>query len=242
MSPFASPALRMPATLARNFMNIAVLCSGRGSNFFNMLVDHDKGNLPNAEFVAMLTDSKDAGALKVAREFDVPTLIVPRSAYHANREGFERRLVEVLEPYRPDLIVLAGFLRVLGKTFLDAYPNKVINIHPSLLPSFPGHNVWKDEVEYGVKITGATVHFVDEGVDSGPIIMQGAVPVLDDDTPEDVASRILRIEHWLLPKAVGLITSGRVEISGRKVRIKDIPDKALEDAHFGAMVWPPLDI
>lgn len=223
-------------------MKIAVLCSGRGSNFLNLLMDHEKGSIPNAEFVAMLTDNKDAGALNVAREFEVPTLVVPRSAYHANRDGFERRLLEVLEPYSPELIVLAGFRRVLGNVFLDAFPNKVVNIHPALLPAFPGHEVWEKEVEYGVKLAGATVHFVDAGVDSGPIIIQGAVPVLDNDTAETLSERILTIEHWLLPKAVALITSGRVEISGRKVIIKDIPQKVLDDAAYHTMFWPPLDV
>ncbi|MDR2349127.1 MAG: phosphoribosylglycinamide formyltransferase [Deltaproteobacteria bacterium] len=223
-------------------MNIAVLCSGRGSNFLNLLMDHEKGLITDAEFVVMLTDNKAAGALNVAREFEVPTLVVPRSAYHANREGFERRLLEVLEPYRADLIVLAGFERVLGETFLNAYPQKVINIHPALLPSFPGHRVWQDQLDHGVKLAGATVHFVDVGVDSGPIIIQGVVPVLDADDADTLADRILQVEHWLLPKAVALITAGRVTVSGRKVAIKDIPRKIIEDAAFHTMVWPPLDV
>jgi phosphoribosylglycinamide formyltransferase-1 len=227
---------------SEDYMNIAVLCSGRGSNFLNLLMDQEKGNITNADFVVMLTDSKEAGALRVAREFDVPTLVVPRSAYHANRDGFERRLIEVLEPYNVELVVLAGFQRVLGSIFLDHYPQKVINIHPALLPSFPGHQVWQTEVDYGVKIAGATVHFVDTGVDSGPIIIQGAVPVLEDDTDDTLAERILAVEHWLLPKAVALITAGRVEIAGRKVKIKDIPTKILDDAKYTTMVWPPLDV
>ncbi|MDR2461375.1 MAG: phosphoribosylglycinamide formyltransferase [Deltaproteobacteria bacterium] len=222
-------------------MRIAVFCSGRGTNFLNLLLDYEKGNMPGAEFVVMVADSKYAQALNVAREFDVPTLVIPRSAYHSNQDGYERRLLEVLEPHNPELIVLAGFQRVLGKVFLDAYPNKVINIHPALLPSFPGHMVWQKEVDYGVKLAGATVHYVDYGVDSGPIIIQGAVPVLDTDTADELSERILRVEHWILPKAVSLIVAGRVELEGRKVKIKNIKPKDLEDSQFQAMVWPPLD-
>jgi phosphoribosylglycinamide formyltransferase-1 len=145
--------------------------------------------------------------------------------------------LEVLGPLEPDLVVLAGFQRILGPAFLSAFPRKVINIHPALLPSFPGHMVWSKELEAGVKLAGATVHFVDEGVDTGPIIIQGAVPVMDDDSPAELAARILKVEHRILPQAVRWLAHDRVVVEGRKVRIRNVPEALLS----GELVWPPLD-
>ncbi|MDR3135339.1 MAG: phosphoribosylglycinamide formyltransferase [Deltaproteobacteria bacterium] len=218
-------------------MKFAVFCSGRGSNLASLLKAYENGQLGGAEPVAVICDSHYAGALNVARERGVYSTFVPRTAYHANREGYEKRLLEVLAPFEVEFVVLAGFLRILGPLFLAAFPERVINIHPALLPSFPGHGVWAAQVESGVKLAGATVHFVDQGVDTGPIIIQAAVPVLDADDPDELASRILSLEHKILPQAVRWMAQGRLEISGRKVTLKD------QSAPNGldSLVWPPLE-
>ncbi|MDR1109111.1 MAG: phosphoribosylglycinamide formyltransferase [Deltaproteobacteria bacterium] len=218
-------------------MNFVVLCSGRGSNLAALLDAHEAGRLGGAEPVAVVCDGHHAGALNVARERGVYATFVPRTAYHANREGFERRLLEVLAPFRVDLVVLAGFLRILGPTFLSAFPQRVINVHPALLPAFPGQGVWADEIRYGVRLSGATVHFVDEGVDTGPIIVQGAVPVLEGDGPDELAGRIRAVEHLILPQAVRWLAEGRLEVSGREVRLAGQGPAGRP----GALIWPPLD-
>ncbi|MDR2199763.1 MAG: phosphoribosylglycinamide formyltransferase [Deltaproteobacteria bacterium] len=219
-------------------MKLAVFCSGRGSNLGALLDARDKGALPGAEFQVVVSDAKGAGALNAARERGVPALVVPRSAFHANQDGFERRLIEVLEPYGIELVILAGFQRVLGETFLKAYPQRVVNIHPALLPSFPGHMVWGNELEYGVKLAGATAHFVDPGVDTGPVIIQGAVPVLPGDDVEALSERILKVEHRIYPQAVAWLVSGRVELKGRTVAIKDLDPSPEETG--ASFIWPPL--
>jgi phosphoribosylglycinamide formyltransferase-1 len=218
-------------------MKFAVFCSGRGSNLAALLDSHERGQLDGAEPVAVVCDSHHAGALNVARERGVYATFVPRTAYHANKDGYEKRLLEVLAPFEVELVVLAGFLRILGTRFLDAFPLKVINVHPALLPAFPGEGVWPAEVESGIKLAGATVHFVDKGVDTGPIIIQGAVPVLDSDDPDELAARILKIEHRILPQAVRWLAQERLAVSGRKVTLKDqaLP-RSLE-----ALIWPPLE-
>jgi phosphoribosylglycinamide formyltransferase-1 len=217
-------------------MKFAVFCSGRGSNLKAILKAADEDRLGGAEPVVMVADSHYAEAINVAREFGVYATFIPRTAYHANREGFEKRLLEVLKPLKPDLIVLAGFQRILGPVFLSAFPQRVINIHPALLPSFPGHSVWSKELDYGVKLVGPTVHFVDDGVDTGPIIIQGVVPVLDDDDVTTLAARILTVEHRILPQSIRWLAQGRVEITDRKVSIKRIPDIKMRE-----MIWPPLE-
>jgi phosphoribosylglycinamide formyltransferase-1 len=220
-------------------MKLAVFCSGRGSNLEAILKAHSEGKIPGAEFVAVVSGSKHAGALNIAREHGILATVVPRSAFHANREGFERRLLEVLKPLEIELVVLAGFQRVLGETFLSAFPERVVNIHPALLPSFPGHMVWQKEVDYGVRLAGATVHFVDGGVDSGPIIIQGAVPVLPTDGPDELSARILTVEHRIFSQALAWLVAGRVELNGRSVSIKGLePD----EGQIGQrLIWPPLD-
>ncbi|MDR1165012.1 MAG: phosphoribosylglycinamide formyltransferase [Deltaproteobacteria bacterium] len=220
-------------------MKIAVLCSGRGSNLLALLEAHAQGKIPGAEFVAVIADSRDAGALNIGREYGLQASVVPRAAFHANREGFERRLLEVLAPHEIELVVLAGFQRVLGATFLDAYPGRVVNIHPALLPAFPGHMVWADEVQYGVKLAGATVHFVDAGVDSGPIIIQGAVPVLPGDGPDELAKRILAVEHRIFPQAVAWLVSGKVTLAGRVAALKGFAPTPEQISQ--TFVWPPLE-
>jgi phosphoribosylglycinamide formyltransferase-1 len=198
----------------------------------------EAGLLGPAELRLVLADSKEAGAINIAREWGLYAAVVPRTAYHANRDGFERRLLEVMAPHEIEIVVLAGFLRVLGPVFLAAFPNKIINVHPALLPAFPGRDVWPLEVASGVKLAGATVHLVEKGVDSGPIIIQGSVPVLDEDEPETLAARILKVEHRILPQALAWLASGRLIIEDGRVRLKDLPKTGREEEVF---IWPPLE-
>ncbi|MDR1086119.1 MAG: phosphoribosylglycinamide formyltransferase [Deltaproteobacteria bacterium] len=218
-------------------MRVAVFCSGRGSNLLALLEASEANLLGPAELRLVVTDSSAAGALNTGREWGLYTALIPRTAYHANRDGYERRLLDVLAEHEIELVVLAGYLRILGPVFLSAFPNKVINVHPALLPSFPGQNVWPDEVDGGVKLAGATVHFVDDGIDKGPIIIQGAVPVLDSDTPESLAERILKVEHRILPQALFWLASGRLLVENRRVKLLDGPSQP--SGPF--LIWPPLE-
>jgi phosphoribosylglycinamide formyltransferase-1 len=218
-------------------MRVAILCSGRGSNLLALLKAAEANLLGSAELRLVLTDSSAAGAINIAREWGLYAAVVPRTAYHANRDGFERRLLEVMAPHEIQLVVLAGFTRILGSVFLDAFPSRIINIHPALLPSFPGHGVWAQEVASGVKLAGATVHFVDKGVDSGPIIIQGCVPVLDDDEPDDLATRILRVEHQILPQALAWLADDRLVVENGRTRLKNLD---LTEVNTSSFIWPPL--
>jgi phosphoribosylglycinamide formyltransferase-1 len=184
-----------------------------------------------------LADSSATGAINIGREWGLYAVVVPRTAYHANRDGYEKRLLEVMAPHEIEIVVLAGYMRIVGPILLNAFPNRIINVHPALLPSFPGENAWAKEIKAGVKLAGATVHFVDEGVDSGPIIIQGSVPVLDSDGPEELAARVLRVEHRILPQALNWLASGRLSIENGRVRLKDGPG---EDAAGEFTIWPPL--
>ncbi|MDR1039093.1 MAG: phosphoribosylglycinamide formyltransferase [Deltaproteobacteria bacterium] len=220
-------------------MKVVVLCSGRGSNLSALLDAESRGELPDADFRAVLSDQEGAGALEIASKRGIAAITVPVSDFFGDRAGHERAILEALAPFGAELAVLAGFQRVLGRGFLDAFPHGVVNIHPALLPSFPGHMVWSKETAYGVKLAGATVHFVDEGVDSGPIICQGAVPVLETDGPDELSARILKVEHRIFPAAVGWVTSGRVSLSGRTSLLSGFSPGPGE---VGAcLVWPPLD-
>ena len=194
---------------------LGVLVSGRGTNLEAILQASAEGRL-GAVPVLVLSDRAGAPALEKAAARGVPAEVVPRSAF-ATPESFEAALVHRLRQGGVDLVALAGFLRVLGPTFLSAFPGRVLNIHPSLLPSFPGLNAPRQALAYGVKVTGCTVHFVDEQVDHGPIILQAAVPVLAGDTEESLAARILAEEHRLFPEAIRLVAEGRVRVEGRVV-------------------------
>jgi phosphoribosylglycinamide formyltransferase-1 len=173
-------------------------------------------------------------ALERAQVKDIPTKVVSHTK-HPNRENFDEELVKNLKDYKVDLVVLAGFMRVLTPTFLRQFPGRVMNIHPALLPSFPGLGVRQKAIDYGVRFSGCTVHFVDEGVDTGPIIIQAVVPVYPEDTEDHLKERILRLEHKIYPEAIGLFAQGRLSIKGRKVFIKD-----LEKDEEACLVNPPL--
>jgi phosphoribosylglycinamide formyltransferase-1 len=175
------------------------------------------GRLPQAEFVVLVSDKPDAKALDIAREHGVKALHVSPKNFES-RDAYEQEILRCLRELKVEGICLAGYMRLVGKTILRAFPSRILNIHPALLPSFPGTHGHRDALAYGVKVSGCTVHFVDEGVDTGPIIVQRSVEVLDDDTEETLAARILIQEHQAYPEAVDLLTRGLLEVEGRKVR------------------------
>jgi phosphoribosylglycinamide formyltransferase-1 len=191
------------------------LASGRGTNLQAIIDASESGRL-SGEVVGLISDNPNAAALKRARRHGIPEVVVERRSYPSKRD-FDRKLAEAVRQFAPDLIVLAGFMRLLGRDFLDGFPGKVINIHPSLLPSFQGLDAQKQALEYGVRYTGCTVHFVDEGTDTGPIIGQRVVPVMPDDTEDTLAARILVEEHALMVECINAVLAGRVRRDGRKV-------------------------
>lgn len=199
-------------------MNVGVLVSGSGTNLQALIDRGTRNELGPARLTVVGCNVPDCPALSRARLAGLPTFIVDHRD-HAERPAFDRALVEALRAHQVDLIVLAGFMRVLSGELLDAFPGRVINIHPSLLPAFPGVHAQRQAYEAGVRITGCTIHFVDRGVDTGPIIAQAAVVVHDDDDDEAVRARILAEEHRLLPSVVRAIAERRVVLEGRRVRV-----------------------
>ena len=201
-------------------VNIGVLASGRGTNLQAIIEAVEEGRI-EGEISIVVSDNPDAYALKRAKQHNIETQYIDFRSFK-NREDYDKKVVECLKEKKIDLVVLAGYMRILTPYFINAYKNKIINIHPALLPSFPGLHAQRQAVEYGVKVSGCTVHFVDEGVDSGPIILQQAVVVKDDDSEESLAERILREEHRIYPQAIQLFSQGRLIIKGRKVFIKEV--------------------
>lgn len=193
---------------------LAVLVSGRGSNFEAIARNIAGGRLA-AEIAIVISNNPEAKALKTAASLGIRALSLPSKGLDS--DTYAAKVRDVLAPLGIDLILLAGFMRRVGAPLLEAYPLRILNIHPSLLPSFPGLHVQQQALDYGVKFSGCTVHFVDAGVDSGPIIAQAAVPVLDDDTAETLAARILVEEHKLYSAAIELVLSGKFRIRGRAV-------------------------
>jgi phosphoribosylglycinamide formyltransferase-1 len=200
-----------------NPFRLGVLGSGKGSNFVAIADACASGKIP-AQVALVLSDAETAGILAHARERNLPARFIPPGKFRTKLdEDAERVFVGALQEAKVDLIVLAGFMRVLKGEFLRAFEGRIVNIHPSLLPSFPGLAAWQQALDHGVKVTGCTVHFVDAGVDAGPIIGQQTVPVLDRDTPESLIQRIHTAEHELYPKCVAAIARGEVSILGRRV-------------------------
>ena len=196
---------------------LGVLGSGKGSNFAAIVDAIVAGKVP-AEVALVLGDVENSGILEHARASKIPARFIPPGKFRTKLdEEAERACVAALQQAKVDLIVLAGFMRVLKGELLRAFEGRIVNIHPSLLPSFPGLEAWKQALDHGVKVTGCTVHFVDAGVDSGPIIGQQTVPVLDDDTAESLHQRIHAAEHELYPKCVAAIARGEVLVQGRRV-------------------------
>lgn len=199
-------------------IDIGVLVSGRGTNLQAIIEAIEEGKI-EGKIKIVISDNLDAYALKRAEQHNIETQYINHKEFK-NREDYDKKIVETLENKEVGLVVLAGYMRILSSYFIKAYKNKIINIHPALLPSFPGLRAQKQAVEYGVKISGCTVHFVDEGMDSGPIILQSAVEVSEDDTEESLAERILKEEHQIYSQAIQLFSQGRLIIKGRKVFIK----------------------
>jgi phosphoribosylglycinamide formyltransferase-1 len=196
---------------------IAVVVSGRGSNFQAIIDAIRNGALP-AECVALITDNPKAYALERAEKSGIPCRIIDYATF-PSREVYERALLVTMQEVNADLYVLAGYMRILGASIVRAFPGKMINIHPALLPAFTGLHAQRQAIQYGVKMAGCTVHFVDESLDGGPIILQKCVQVLDTDDEDDLAERILVQEHIVFPEAIRLFCEDRLVIEGRKVRI-----------------------
>ena len=193
-------------------MRVAVFASGSGTNL-QAIIDAD---IQTIEIAVVFTNNPDAYAIERAKKHNIQVEIIDHKNYKT-REKYEKHIIKVLGPYKLNLIVLAGFMRILSTVFVRAYKNKIVNIHPALLPSFPGINAGRRALEYGVKYTGVTVHFVDEGVDTGPIILQSVVEIKDEDTEDTLLEKIHEVEHRIYPKAIELISSGEIEVIGRRV-------------------------
>lgn len=198
-------------------LSLAVFISGRGSNLAALIEACRRDGFP-ARIAMVLSNRADAGGLVLARDAGIPTEIVPHRDF-PNRDAFDAEIMRRLSGYKVDLICLAGFMRLLTSGFVEAWRDRMINIHPSLLPSFPGLDTHARALEAGVRLTGCTVHFVRPGMDEGPIIIQAAVPVMDQDDEAALAARVLAAEHMIYPRAIELIASGSMTIDGNRVRL-----------------------
>lgn len=201
-----------------SMLKIGVLASGRGSNF-QSIIDEIESQRLHAEIALLITDNSSAFAIERAKKHGIDYLVMKPKEF-STKDEFFIKIVEELKKRHVELVVLAGFMRIVGKPLIDAFPNRIMNIHPALLPAFPGVHGQKQALEYGAKISGCTVHFVDEGMDTGPIIIQAAVPVHQDDSEESLSERILTFEHKIYPEAIRLFSEGRIEVKGRVVSIK----------------------
>lgn len=201
-------------------INIAVFISGRGSNFLALLKNIEKGVLKNCRIAVVFSNNPNAKGLEYAAKAGIKTIVIP-SKNRSDRVEYDKEIINALSEYNIDLICLAGYMRIVTEELVEAYKNKIINIHPALLPSFPGLHAQKQALDYGVKVSGCTVHFVDGGMDTGPIILQKTVPVYDNDTEDTLSARILEQEHTAYSEAVALYAAGRLKVSGRKVEILD---------------------
>jgi phosphoribosylglycinamide formyltransferase 1 len=199
-------------------VRLGVLISGRGSNFEAIASNIARRKL-DAEIAIVISNRADAAGLEIARERGIPMRVIPSAGLE--REAYDKLVIEELRTHQVDLVCLAGFMRLLSAHFIRAFPGRILNIHPSLLPAFPGLDAQRQALEHGVKITGCTVHFVDEFLDSGPIVIQAAVPVLDNDTVDTLSTRILAQEHLIYTKAIQYIVQDRTTIEGRRVNIRD---------------------
>ena len=200
-------------------MKIGILISGRGSNMAALIDAVQGGQIPSSEAAVVITDKPEAAGLAKAAERGVPTLVIERRG--RMRAEHDAEIASELQKRGVELVCLAGYMRLLSPDFIRAFPNRIVNIHPSLLPSFPGLNVQQQAIDHGVKVSGCTVHFVNEELDAGPIIVQRAVEVMEDDTAETLAARILVEEHKAYVDAVALIAAGRVGVTGNRTKIID---------------------
>ena len=204
-------------------VRLGVLASGRGSNL-QAIIDAIEAGTLQAEIALVLSNKQDAVALERAGKHKIDTLFLDPKPFKDRpdaREAYDRAILEALGQHKVDLVILAGYMKIVTSVLINAYANRMMNIHPSLLPSFPGLEVQKKALDWGVKIAGCTVHFVTEGVDEGPIIIQAAVPILEGDTPETLAARILVQEHKLYPRAIQLYAEGKLKVDGRRVLVAE---------------------
>lgn len=205
-------------------LNLGVLASGRGSNF-QAIIDAVENEVLQAKIKVLLTDNPKAYAIERAKRNRIPWHYLDPNDFKT-KDDYEWEIVRTLQDYGVDTVCLAGYMRLIGKKLLTAFPQRIINIHPSLLPAFPGLHAQMKALEYGVKIAGCTVHFVDDGMDTGPVILQAAVPVYGDDTVDSLSERILAQEHRILVEALRLLAEGRLLVEGRQVKI--LPGKGVE--------------
>jgi phosphoribosylglycinamide formyltransferase-1 len=199
-------------------LRLGILISGRGSNFEAIANSIARGKL-DAEIAIVISNRANAPGLDIARERGIPLRVIASAGLE--RDAYDKLLIEELQTHQVDLVCLAGFMRLLSANVIRAFPNRVLNIHPSLLPAFTGLDAQRQALEYGVRISGCTVHFVDDCLDSGQIVIQSAVPVLDGDTVESLSARILVQEHLIYPKAIGYIVDGQIRVEGRRVFIRE---------------------
>jgi len=195
--------------------NLAILLSGRGSNFEAIAANVSAGRIPDAQIAIVISNKPDAGGLEIARRLGLTTLVIPSKG--KERGDHDREVVAALKKLKVDLVCLAGYMRLLSPWFVQQFPHRILNIHPSLLPAFPGLEAQEQAYAYGVKVTGCTVHFVDEELDHGAIIVQKAIPVLDSDDEQTLAARILEQEHVAYSEAINIVLSGKYEVVGRKL-------------------------
>jgi phosphoribosylglycinamide formyltransferase-1 len=198
-------------------VGIGVLVSGSGSNL-QSIIDHVEAGTLDAEIRVVLSNNPEAYALERCRKHQISAVVLDHHQFDS-RESYDRRAIEILESSYVELVVMAGFMRILSPEFFRAFPRRIINIHPALLPAFPGMHVQQKALEYGVKFAGCTVHFADEGIDTGPIIIQSVVPVYEDDTTDTLSARILKEEHRIYPQAIQYYAEGKIVIKDRKVLI-----------------------
>jgi phosphoribosylglycinamide formyltransferase-1 len=198
--------------------NLGILLSGRGSNFEAIAKNVAAGKIPNARIAVVISNKADAGGLEVAKRMGLEAMVIPSKG--KPREDHDREVVAALQQHKVDLVCLAGYMRLLSPWFVQQFPRRILNIHPSLLPSFPGLEAQEQAFAYGVKLTGCTVHFVDEELDHGAIIVQKAIPVLDTDDEHTLAARILEQEHVAYSEAINIVLAGRFEIAGRRLVTK----------------------
>ncbi len=197
--------------------NLGILLSGRGSNFEAIAANVSAGRIPDAPIAVVISNKPDAGGLEIARRLGLTTLVIPSKG--KEREDHDREVVAALKKHKVDLICLAGYMRLLSPWFVQQFPQRILNIHPSLLPAFPGLEAQEQAYAYGVKVTGCTVHFVDEELDHGAIIVQKAIPVLDSDDEHTLSARILEQEHIAYSEAINIVLSGKYEVVGRKLMV-----------------------
>lgn len=213
--------------------NVVILISGRGSNMEAIV----RAAIPGARIAAVISNRPEAAGLEFARRHGIATAVVDHKA-HPSREVFDTALAQAIDAFAPDLVVLAGFMRVLGEAFVRRYEGRMLNIHPSLLPAFPGLHTHERALQEGCRVHGATVHFVTPALDHGPIVVQAAVPVLPDDTPETLAARVLVQEHRIYPQAVRWFVEDRLQLTPEgRVVLQGAPASVQE----AALVWPPLE-